>query len=127
MNGLQSMSSYQIIVEGVFVGVREQRQRVGFHTTFFLEANSAANAAHKVRNSLQKRMQNHEVVWTLSGPYRSYFWIHNIWEVASETDQYAGQDLGFSFFLIGRVEGVYLVLRHWFLKTFRSWLMIPIN
>lgn len=121
------MIPYQIMIEGVFLDAPVQVDSAcGFHATFYLEANSAANAVQRVKAELQERLEAHRV--HESKAHKAYFWVHGIWEITAE--KYAanvGKDYGFSFFQIGRIEGVYLRMRRLFFLKFRPWLLVPLK
>jgi len=123
------MTSYQIMVEGVFTRAPQLGLLVaglgGFHTTFFVMSISANNAAHKVSELLATRMAAHSVVGHDSGCFVAYYWIHDIWEVTSEKyEEYEGHDAGFTFFLIGPMERFFLAARRLYFKKCRPWLLV---
>lgn len=120
------MTLYQIMIEGVFVNAPELGPDVGgFHTTFYLEANNAANAAHRVRSSLTDRMVRHGISENKSGVLKAYYWVHDLWEVTEEKFlQHEQRDSGFTFFRIGRLEKFYLIMRRSFFQRYRPWLLI---
>ncbi len=120
------MTAYEVLVEGVFVRMPEEHGcRYGFHSTFFLEANNAPNAAHRVGPLVKDRLESNGVRKHGPGVFESYFWVHDIWEVADERlpeDQ--AHDLGFTFFRIGLFESIWLYLRRLLLSKFRPWLLV---
>jgi hypothetical protein len=116
------------MIEGLFIEAAAQGAgRGGFHTTFFVEANNAKNAVHRVQAELQKRLQAHGISLIDSGAFKTYFWVHDIWEITREKfDASSGRDSGFTFFPIGRFEGVYLSIRHIYFSRFKPWLLVPV-
>lgn len=119
------MVAYQIMIEGLFVEVPGISQRFGFHSTFYLEANNAPNAIHRVATLLKERLLAHGIAMAEGGPCKTYFWVHDIWEIADEkfTQNFA-KDQGFSFFRIRWLETLYLSLRRLYLVRFRPWIMV---
>lgn len=122
------MISYQVMVEGVFICSPVLDERLGgFQATFFLRANNAANAAHRVRDLLMARMSRHDVSGEEGGLLRSYFWVRDIWEVTEERRLQAElKDAGFTFFLIRWYEKPFLVLRRVYFNKFSPWLLVPL-
>lgn len=120
------MNAYQVMVEGVFVRSPELgRITGGFHTTFFVRAINAANASYKVKGLLAKRMAAHSVVGVDAGWFTAYYWVHDIWEVTVEKhSESEGHDSGFTFFLIGRMEKLFLAARRLFFNKYRQWLLV---
>ncbi|USI99285.1 hypothetical protein MUG10_14470 [Xanthomonas prunicola] len=120
------MNAYQIMIEGVFVKSPEMgRLTGGFHTTFFVIAVNAANASHKAKELLEKRMAAHSVVGVGAGWFASYYWVHDIWEVtAGKYSENEGHDSGFTFFLIGRMEKFFLAARRLFFSNYRQWILV---
>lgn len=114
------------MIEGVFVKISpESRTMHGFHSTFYLEANNAQNAVHRVRPLIRERLQAHGVTEIESGIFNTYFWVHDIWEITGDKlSENEGRDSGFSFFRIGHIEGFYLYVRRLFFLKFRPWLMV---
>ncbi|WP_411851531.1 hypothetical protein ACLB90_02840 [Stenotrophomonas sp. LGBM10] len=122
------MVSYQVMVEGVFIRSPVLDKRLGgFQTTFFLRANNASNAAHRVRELLVARMSRHDVSDEENGVLKSYFWVHDIWEVTEERLLQAKlKDAGFTFFFIRWYEKPFLALRRVYFDKFRPWLLVPL-
>ncbi|MEL1264689.1 hypothetical protein [Pseudoxanthomonas putridarboris] len=122
------MVPYQVMVEGVFVCAPELEENWGgFQTTFFLNANNAPNAAHRVRELLAARMSCHGVWGAEDGVLKSYYWIHNIWEITEERFlQEDGKDTGFTFFRIRWYEKFQLALRRIYFNRFKPWLLVPL-
>lgn len=120
------MTPYQVMIEGVFVHSPELQGRAGgFHTTFFINANNAVNAVDRARILLADRMHHHGVYSSSRGIQRTYFWVHDLWEISAERlSQDSGHDTGFTFFRIGRSERIYLALRCLFFQRFRPWLLV---
>lgn len=120
------MTPYQILVEGVFVKTLGAGDSTfGFHTTFYVMANNAANAVHRVAPMLENRIAAHGFATIEHGASRTYCFVRDIWEVTGEKlSQNDGKDLGFSFFEIGSIEKGYLMFRRAFFKRFKPWLMI---
>ncbi|MCW1979509.1 hypothetical protein VDF90_09550 [Xanthomonas campestris pv. raphani] len=120
------MNTYQVMIEGVFVRSPELgRLTGGFHTTFFVMAINAANASHKVNKLLAKRMAAHSVVSDNAGWFMAYYWVHDIWEVTVEKySENEGHDSGFTFFIIGRMEKLFLAVRRLFFNKYRQWLLV---
>ncbi len=119
------MVAYQVMIEGVFLEAPSISQRCGFHSTFYLRANNAPNAIHRVAQFLDERLLAHGISATTGGPYRTYFWVSNIWEITDDKfTQNANKDHGFSFFRIGRLEAFYLSFRRFFFLRFRPWLLV---
>ncbi|MBG3849820.1 hypothetical protein I4699_06135 [Xanthomonas hortorum pv. carotae] len=114
------------MIEGVFVRSPELgRLTGGFHTTFFVMAINAANASHKVNKLLAKRMAAHSVVSDNAGWFMAYYWVHDIWEVTVEKySENEGHDSGFTFFIIGRMEKLFLAVRRLFFNKYRQWLLV---
>ena len=74
---------------------------------------------------IQERLDVHGVGKVDVGLFKTYYWVHDIWEVgASKLEEKAGRDLGFSFFQIGRMERFYLYLRYLFFLRFKPWLLV---
>lgn len=123
------MVAYEVMVEGVFVGVAGKHgARYGFHSTFFLTANNAPNAAHRVSFLVRDRLEAHGIRQIDVGLFKSYFCIHDTWEIANDRlRKNQGKDSGFTFFRIGRIGSLYLYFRRWFLVGFRPWLMVPVE
>ncbi|MEI2454412.1 MULTISPECIES: hypothetical protein [Lysobacter] len=120
------MALYQILVEGVFVTSPELGKDVGgFHTTFYVKANGAANAVHRVGDPLAERMLRHQVLARQAKLLKAYFWVDDLWEVSEEKFlQNEGRDSGFTFFRIGLLERVHLALRREHFKIAKPWLLI---
>lgn len=122
------MVPYQVMVEGVFVHAPVfEGGSGGFHATFFLRANNASNAAHRVRELLVDRMILHGVRGMEDGVLKSYYWVHDIWEVTEErllSEEL--KDTGFTFFRIRWHEKFYLALRRIYFDKFRHWLLVPL-
>lgn len=120
------MTPYQILVEGVFVdALGAGNAASGFHATFYVMANNATNAVHRVGPLLASRIADHGFSTVKSGTFRTYCFVRDIWEVTGEKfSANDGKDLGFSFFEVGRFEKIYLMLRRVFLKRFKPWLLI---
>lgn len=123
------MTPYQIVVEGIFVDVPgTDRTAFGFHTTFYVMANNAPNAVHRVGSMLANRLAVHGVSVIEHGVFGTYCYVRDIWEITSEKfTQNDGKDLGFSFFEIGRLEKIYLALRRTFLRRLKPWLFISLH
>lgn len=123
------MVAYEIMVEGAFVDIPGKHDACyGFHSTFFLEANNASNAAHRVSSLVKRRLEVHGVRQIDTGIFKSYFWVHDIWEVDGDRlSKNHEKDLGFTFFRIGRLESVYLHIRRFFLGRFRPWLLVLVE
>jgi len=122
------MVPYQIMVEGVFIRSPVFDGRLGgFQSTFFLHANNASNAAHRVREVLAARMSRHGVSDGKGGVLESYFWVPDIWEVTEERLLQAElKDAGFTFFRIRWYEKPFLALRRVYFGKFRPWLLVPL-
>lgn len=120
------MTPYQIMIEGVFVHAPELGGVAGgFHTTFFLKANNAANAVNRVRTLLADRMSSHGVTRNEGGLLGTYYWVHDLWEITEERlPKGEDKDSGFTFFHIGKYERFYLAFRHAFFQRFKPWLLI---
>ena len=120
------MIPYQILIEAVFVRASETSiERLGFYSTFYVMANNASNAAHNVTAMLIDKMIRHNIVENTAGVFKTYYWIHDIWEVTqSKFNENNGKDSGFGFFKIGFFEQFYLVLRYAFFLRFKPWLII---
>jgi hypothetical protein len=122
------MVPYQVMVEGVFVHAPVFEEDLGgFQATFFLRANNASNAVHRVRELLVARMIRHGVRGAEDGVLKSYYWVHDIWEVTEERLlQGEPKETGFTFFCIRRHEKFYLSLRRIYFEKFRHWLLVPL-
>ena len=120
------MTSYQVMVEGVFVHARELEGGVGgFQTTFFLSANNASNAVHRVRDLLVDRMNHHGVTESGGRLLKSYYWVHDIWEITEDRLlQEGSRDSGFTFFCIRWYEKVHFALRRIYFNRFKPWLLV---
>lgn len=120
------MIAYQIMIEGVFLKVPgEVGNRYGFHTTFYVDANNASNAVHRVRSLLKDRMGAHGVKEVDTGIFKTYLWVHDLWEITGDKlSRNEGRDSGFTFFQIRRLEGLFLYFRRLFFTKFKPWLMI---
>jgi hypothetical protein len=120
------MTSYQVMVEGVFVYARELEGDIGgFQTTFFLSANNASNAVHRIRDLLTTRMDHHGVAESKERLLKSYYWVHDIWEITEDRLlQEGARDSGFTFFRIRWYEKIYLALRRIYFERFKPWLLV---
>lgn len=116
------------MVEGVFLHAPELGDEVGgFHATFFLRANNATNAAHRVRDLLAIRMSHHGVTKSKGVLLNTYCWVHDLWEITDERlSQEEFNDSGFTFFSIGWFEKFYLAFRRVLFARFRPWLLIAV-
>lgn len=55
----------------------------------------------------------------------AYYWVHDIWEVTVEKySENEGHDSGFTFFIIGRMEKLFLAIRRLFFNKYRQWLLV---
>lgn len=98
---------------------------LGFYTTFYVMANNATNAVHRIGPMLTSRLVSHDISTVEHGMFRTYCYVREIWEVTSDKfAQNDGKDFGFSFFEIGRFEKIYLTLRSAVLKRYKPWLFI---
>lgn len=113
------------MIEGVFIHAPELEGVVGgFHATFFVRANSAANAVSRARRLLADRMSDHGITKNEKGLLRTYCWVHDLWEVTEDRlSQDENKDSGFTFFRIGRIDRLYLAYRRLFLQRFKPWLL----
>jgi hypothetical protein len=122
------MNAYQIMIEGVFaiVPATDGKDVHGFHSTFYLEAINASNALQRVAPLLRERMRVHGVKEVNVGSFKTYCWVHDIWEISDDKlSQAAGEDFGFTFFRVGGFERFYLFLRRLFFEKFRPWVLVP--
>lgn len=117
------MIAYYVMVEGVFVHAPELGAEIGgFHTTFYLRANSGANAVHRVAELLDTRMRLHQVSGRPNGVLRTYCWVHSCMEIAEEDfGQCEQRDTGFTFFRIGWFERFHLAVRRLILQRYKPW------
>lgn len=122
------MVAYEVMVEGTFVDVEGKHgARYGFHSTFVLEANNAPNAAHRVSSLVKSRLDIHGVRPVDAGICKSYFWVHDIWEIdIDRLSRNQGRDNGFTFFRISRIGVPYLYARRLFLARFKPWLIVSV-
>lgn len=119
---MPAMKSYQVMIEGVFVEAPELHGKCGgFHATFFLQANNAPHAMHRVRAMLSERMSKHGV----KQGAESYFWAHDVWDITEERFlECEGRDEGFKCFRIGMIERIKLGFQgRWFRKR-KPWLLV---
>lgn len=121
------MTPYQVMIEGVFVVVAAEADSVlGFHTTFYVMANNASNAAHRTSGLIAERMQAHSVKESSSsGLFKTHYVVHDIWEVTEQKFQeHSGLDSGFTFFRIRPFERLQLAFRHFFLQRAKPWRLV---
>ncbi|WP_295924225.1 hypothetical protein [uncultured Xanthomonas sp.] len=119
------MRFYQVQVEGNFVHAPVLEGKLGgFQTTFFLSANNAKNAIHKVRTMLVDRMDRNSVFREDHGFFKSYFWVNDIWEINENKMLEKHGDSGFTFFRINFYEFLSLSIRRFYLVKVKPWLLI---
>lgn len=119
------MIPYQILVEGVFIEVAGFPGPCGFHTTFFVKANSAVNAVHRVKTMLSERQALSRISAIEHGIFSTYYIVRDIWEIGDDDPEFSEtKGSGFSFFAIGSLEKFILAIRHLFLKCFRAWRLL---
>lgn len=116
------------MIEGVFVTSPELQDATGgFHATFFVSAMNANNALKKVSELLRERMSVHLVSGGNDGPYASYYWVFDIWEISDEKFiSNEGKDLGFTFFMIGLLDRYIFAFRRLYYLKFRNWVLVKI-
>ena len=106
----------------------ESGVRYGFHTTFYVEANNASNAAYRVRSLLKDRMETHGVERVNVGIIKTYLWVHDLWEITDDKlSRNREGDSGFTFFRIKRFEIAFFYFRRLFFMKFKPWLMIQLD
>lgn len=120
------MSSYKLMVEGVFVYAQELAGDIGrFHTTFFLQASNASNAVYRVCGLLAARIGRHGIAESGGVLFKSYYWAHDIWEITEDQVlQGDSKDSGFTFFHIRWYEKAYLSLMGIYFNRFKPWVLI---
>ncbi len=123
------MAYYQVMIEGIFVTMgAECGGNLGFHTTFYVNANNAPNAVHRARNLITSRMKAHDVGELKSSAFKTHYVVHDIWEVTDQKfNEHSGRDSGFTFFRIRPLERVQLALRHALLKITKPWRLVAIQ
>jgi len=115
------MKSYQVMIEGVFVDAPDVLKRGGFYSTFFLQANNAPHAMHRVRAMLSERMSKHGVTQRAE----SYFWAHDVWDITEERFlENEGRDDGFTFFPIGMVARIRMGFHGRWMRKRKPWLLV---
>ncbi|MBE0314182.1 hypothetical protein [Xanthomonas citri] len=84
------------MVEGVFIKILGGKEGVsGFHATFYVMANNAQNAVHRVGPLVVNRMAVHGISAT-AGVFGTYYFVRDIWEVVSGNFSQDNEgDLGF--------------------------------
>lgn len=114
------------MIEGVFVRCRPvDDAALGFHATFYVDALDAPSASVKAGKLMLSRMAGHKVVAQEDGFLRSYYWVHDIWEIDQEKfSANVELDSGFTFFRIGGVESIFLAFRRIYFVRLKNWLMI---
>lgn len=102
------------MVEGAFVVHSDRGPRIGFHTTFYLSAFNAISGSKALGELLSARMASHNVHAQNNGILRSFFVVSDAWEVTEKLFlEKNGIDSGFTFFRIGVLESVQLIIdRH---------------
>lgn len=124
------MTPYQLMVEGVFVGVGGSTKNggYGFHGTFYVMANGAENAVRRACDLIAIRMKAHGVSEISVGVFRTYYYVHDIWEIAETMFQdNCDVDSGFTFFRVGPIERVKLAFRHFVLKRTKPWRLVEVR
>jgi hypothetical protein len=121
------MTPYQVVIEGVFVAVTSEADcSLGFHSTFYVMANSASNAVHRTRSLIAARMRTHAVKETNSFSFfKTHYVVHDIWEVTEQKfEEQKDRDLGFTFFRIRLLERLHLAIRYQYLKRVKPWRLV---
>lgn len=124
------MTPYQVMIEGVFVGVpSETESGLGFHTTFYVMANNASNAVRRTSSLIVKRMQDHSIKEaSSSGLFKAHYVVHDIWEVTEQKFQeQSDRDSGFTFFRIRLIDRLQLALRHLYLQRVKPWRLVQLT
>ena len=110
------------MIEGVFVDAPALHGKCGgFHATFFLQANTAPHAMHRVRAMLSERMAKHGVKQRPD----SYFWAHDVWDITEERFlENEGRDEGFTCFPIGVIARIRMGFRGRWMRKRKPWLLV---
>lgn len=113
------MKPYKVVVEAIFVDLPNEdlKGRHGFFATFYVLANGAKNAVHRVSDLLQRQMHANAIQETDSGLFRTRYFVHDLWEVDDATyAENADNDSGFTLFRMNAVAEICALLRVTFLE-----------
>lgn len=96
------MSTYQFLVEGVFVALEKEGGRYGFFSTFTVSGGSLKSAANRVPGMLAERLHAHGVRASNSGILKTRCRMVELWELTDfKPDSEHTGGGGFTFFSIG--------------------------
>ncbi|MCL6712579.1 hypothetical protein M8R20_36950 [Pseudomonas sp. R2.Fl] len=116
------MKLYKVQIEGILVEVSLDgvKDVCGLFTTFYVDANSARNAVHRVGELLNSRLVEHKIKILHGRFVQSLFFVKDIWEVDGAAG--SGGEYGTGGFSLYRTRGVSLVgsvLRSVFIRRFK--------
>lgn len=120
------MTAYCIQVEGVFVIIPGIDEHCGFFTTVYIHASGREQIMQQISRVIRHRLQRDNIQAISDGYCSSYFSVAHISEITDPElafDDETGS--GFSFFTMGSMDVLRLILRRLYLKHFKAWKIIP--
>ncbi|WP_163840822.1 hypothetical protein [Pseudoxanthomonas sacheonensis] len=122
------MKTFQFILQCIFCGPRPEGMRYGFFATFNVQAGSLKAASGRLPGALMNRINAHELDYDKTGFFKLRCRIVEMWEL-TEDDQEKSKDndMGFSFFRIGRMSAPFFFARFLFEERRRSHLIVHLN